>query len=265
MRKLLEAGVHFGHQTTRWNPKMAPYIFGPRNGIHIIDLGKTVRLLDSAYNCVVDRVAAGGSVLFVGTKRQAQEVISSEARRANQFFVNTRWLGGCLTNFRTISKSIDKLKDLEEMGRDGRYEALPKKEVLKLEKLRTKLERALGGIKNMGRHPSVVFVIDPNKETIAVREANRLNIPVIAVIDTNCDPDNVDFPVPGNDDAIRSIKLFTSAIADACLEGMKRRTAEPRLADRDIPSDVQIPTGGEGEGPKITYVQRQGGADEAPQ
>ena len=255
MRKLLEAGVHFGHQTNRWNPKMAPYIYGPRNGIHIIDLGKTVRLFDKAYKFVVDTVEAGGSVLFVGTKRQAQEVVAEEARRAGQFFINTRWLGGCLTNYQTISKSIAKLKDLEEMSRDGRYEQLLKKEVLKLEKRRMKLDTNLGGIKDMGKQlPKVLFTIDPNKETIAIKEAIRLNIPVVSIIDTNCDPDGIDFPIPANDDAIRSIRIFTHAIADACLEGMKKRGSSKSVAQH-IPEGVSVAVM-EGEGPDVTHITR---------
>ncbi|MFN0061400.1 MAG: 30S ribosomal protein S2 [Myxococcaceae bacterium] len=225
MKMLLEAGVHFGHQTKRWNPKMKPYIFGARNGIYIIDLQKTVALARAAFRFVADVTARGGSVLFVGTKKQAQDVMREEAQRANQFFVTSRWLGGTLTNFKTIKQGIDRLKTLEKMAEDGTFERLPKKEVAQLEREREKLERNLGGMKDMSRLPGCVFVIDPKKEQIAVHEASRLGIPVIGVVDTNCDPDGIDFVIPGNDDAIRSIKLFTSKIADACIEGLARYRA----------------------------------------
>jgi small subunit ribosomal protein S2 len=219
MKDLLEAGVHFGHQTKRWNPKMKPYIFGARNGIYIIDLQKTVRMYRDAYGFVRDTVGQGGTVLFVGTKKQAQEPIAEEARRAGMFYVNSRWLGGMLTNFTTIKKSIDRLRKLEQMRDDGTYDVLPKKEVASLEREREKLERSLGGIKDMNRLPACVFVIDTKKERIAVGEAKRLGIPTVAVVDTNCDPDEIDYVIPGNDDAIRAIKLFTSKIADAIIEG----------------------------------------------
>ncbi|MGZ3288266.1 MAG: 30S ribosomal protein S2 [Xanthobacteraceae bacterium] len=217
MKQLLEAGVHFGHQTKRWNPKMKPYIFGARNGIYIIDLQKTVALARAAFRFVADVTARGSSVLFVGTKKQAQDVIREEASRATQFFVTSRWLGGTLTNFRTIKQGIDRLKTLEKMAEDGTYDRLPKKEVASLDREREKLERNLGGVKDMSRLPGCVFVIDPKKEHIAVHEASRLGIPVIGVVDTHCDPDGIDFVIPGNDDAIRSIKLFTSKIADAAV------------------------------------------------
>jgi small subunit ribosomal protein S2 len=225
MKQLLEAGVHFGHQTKRWNPKMKPYIFGARNGIYIIDLQKTVTLARAAFRFVADVTARGSSVLFVGTKKQAQDVIREEAVRASQFCVTSRWLGGTLTNFRTIKQGIDRLKALEKMAEDGTFDRLPKKEVASLEREREKLERNLGGVKDMTRLPGCVFVVDPKKEHIAVHEASRLGIPVIGVVDTNCDPDGIDFVIPGNDDAIRSIKLFTSKIADACIEGSARYRA----------------------------------------
>ena len=225
MKQLLEAGVHFGHQTKRWNPKMKPYIYGARNGIYIIDLQKTVGMARTAFRFVTDVTSRGGSVLLVGTKKQAQDVIQEEARRAGQFFVTSRWLGGTLTNFKTIKQGIDRLKTLEKMAEDGTFERLPKKEVASLERERDKLERNLGGIKDMTRLPGALFVIDPKKEYIAIHEASRLGIPVIAVVDTNCDPEGIDFVIPGNDDAIRSIKLFTSKIADAAIEGAARYKA----------------------------------------
>ncbi|MET0401516.1 MAG: 30S ribosomal protein S2 [Cystobacter sp.] len=232
MRQLLEAGVHFGHQTKRWNPKMKPYIFGARNGIYIIDLQKTVNMARAAFRFVADITARGGSVLFVGTKKQAQDVIQEEARRAGQFFVTSRWLGGTLTNFKTIKQGIDRLKTLEKMAEDGTFERLPKKEVATLEREREKLEKNLGGVKDMAKLPKCLFVVDPKKEHIAVHEAGRLGIPVIGVVDTNCDPDGIDFVIPGNDDAIRSIKLFTSKVAESCIEGGARYRASG-AAERD--------------------------------
>ncbi|OJH40946.1 30S ribosomal protein S2 [Cystobacter ferrugineus] len=232
MRQLLEAGVHFGHQTKRWNPKMKPFIFGARNGIYIIDLQKTVNMARAAFRFVADITARGGSVLFVGTKKQAQDVIQEEARRSGQFFVTSRWLGGTLTNFKTIKQGIDRLKTLEKMAEDGTFERLPKKEVATLEREREKLEKNLGGVKEMTKLPKCLFVIDPKKEHIAVHEANRLGIPVIGVVDTNCDPDGIDFVIPGNDDAIRSIKLFTSKVAESCIEGGARYRASG-AAERD--------------------------------
>lgn len=223
VRSLLESGVHFGHQTKRWNPKMRSYIYGARNGTHIIDLDQTARLFDRAYTFVAETVGRGGNVLFVGTKRQAQEIVREEAERAGMFFVNNRWLGGTLTNFRTIKQGLDRLRSLERMAEDGTYEQLPKKEVSQLEKERARLEKYLGGLKNMGGLPHAVFIVDPSQERIAVHEARKLNIPVIAITDTNCDPDVIDFVIPGNDDAIRSIKLITSRVADACVEGGQRR------------------------------------------
>ncbi len=219
MKQLLEAGVHFGHQTRRWNPKMKPYIFGARNGIYIIDLQKTVKLFKVAYEFVVETVANGGNILFVGTKKQAQESIYEEATRCGMPYVNHRWLGGMLTNFHTIRKSIDKLKRIESMFEDGTIERFPKKEILKLEKKRQKLERNLGGIKDMDDLPSAVYIVDSKYEQIAVKEANKLGIPVVAIVDTNCDPDGIDYIIPGNDDAIRAIRLLTSLIANAVLKG----------------------------------------------
>jgi small subunit ribosomal protein S2 len=232
MKQLLEAGVHFGHQTKRWNPKMKPFIFGARNGIYIIDLQKTVTMARAAFRFVADVTSRGGSVLFVGTKKQAQDTIAEEARRAGQFFVVSRWLGGTLTNFKTIKAGIDRLKTLEKMAEDGTFERLPKKEVASLERERMKLEKNLGGVKDLNRLPGCIFVIDPKKEHIAVHEASRLGIPVIGIVDTNCDPEGIDFVIPGNDDAIRSIKLFTSKIADSCIEGAARYKASG-AAERD--------------------------------
>jgi small subunit ribosomal protein S2 len=243
MKQLLEAGVHFGHQTKRWNPKMKPYIFGARNGIYIIDLQKTVGLARSALRFVSDAVARGGSVLFVGTKKQAQDAVREEASRSGQFFVTNRWLGGTLTNFKTVKQGIDRLKTIEKMAADGTYDRLPKKEVASLEREREKLERNLGGIKELSRLPSALFVIDTKKEHIAVHEANRLGIPVVAVVDTNCDPEGIDYVIPGNDDAIRSIRLFTGKVAEACIEGKARHAAwvqehgQEREDDRDAASE----------------------------
>ena len=223
LRSLLDAGVHFGHQTKRWNPKMRPFIYGSRNGIHIVDLDQTVRLFKRAYDFVVDAVGRGGHVLFVGTKRQAQEIVQEEARRAGMYFVTNRWLGGTLTNFRTIKGGLDRLRTIERMKDDGTYEQLLKKEVSKLEKERERLEKYLGGLKTMGSLPHAIFIIDPHQESIAISEARKLGIPVVAITDTNCDPDLVNFVIPGNDDAIRSIRLITNRIADACIEGVQRR------------------------------------------
>jgi small subunit ribosomal protein S2 len=219
MKELLEAGVHFGHQTKRWNPKMKEYIFGERNGIYIIDLQKTLKMFKEASKFVQDLATEGKIVLFVGTKRQAQDAIAEEATRAGSYYVNQRWLGGLLTNWVTVQKSVKRLKDLDEMATDGRYELLPKKEVIKLERERKHLQANLAGIKNMTRLPDAVFVIDSNKEQIAVREARKLGIPVVAVVDTNCDPTEVDYVIPGNDDALRAIRLFASKIADSISEG----------------------------------------------
>lgn len=229
MKQLLEAGVHFGHQTRRWNPKMAEYIFTERNGIYIIDLQKTSRKINDAYEVVRQAVEDGGEVLFVGTKKQAQDSVKLEAERCGMFYVNQRWLGGMLTNFKTIRSRIDRLKEIEKMEEDGIFEVLPKKEVIDLEKERDKLQRNLGGIKEMKRLPDVVYIVDPRKETIAIKEARKLGIPIVAIVDTNCDPDEIDHVIPGNDDAIRAVKLITSKIADAVIEarqGYEQDTSE---------------------------------------
>lgn len=218
MKQLLEAGVHFGHQTRRWNPKMKKYIFTERNGIYIIDLQKTVKKVDEAYNFVKDIAANGGSILFVGTKKQAQESVRDEATRSGMFYVNQRWLGGTLTNFQTIRKRINRLKDIERMEEDGTFDVLPKKETVDLLKEKARLVKFLGGIKEMNKLPDALFVIDPRKERIAIAEAHKLNIPIIGIVDTNCDPDEVDYVIPANDDAIRAVKLLTSKMADAILE-----------------------------------------------
>ena len=223
LKSLLDAGVHFGHQTKRWNPKMRPFIYGARNGIHIIDLDQTARLFQRAYNFVQETVARGGHLLMIGTKRQAQEIVQEEAARSGSFFIVNRWLGGTLTNFRTIKGGLYRMRMLERMKEDGTYLQLPKKEVSRLEKERARLEKYLGGLKTMGSLPSAVFIIDPAMETIAVQEAHKLSIPIIAITDTNCDPDVIDYVIPGNDDAIRSIKLITQRLADAVVEGAQRR------------------------------------------
>ncbi len=219
MKELLEAGVHFGHQAKRWNPKMKKYIFGERNGIYIIDLQKTLKLFKEAYEFVRTASSQGKDIMFVGTKKQAQDAITEEAKRCGMYYVSSRWLGGMLTNFATIKKSIDRLKKIEKMKEDGTYDKLTKKEVAGLEKERTKLEKILCGIKTMSQPPSMMFIIDPRKEAIAVQEANKLGIMVVAVVDTNCDPDNIDYVIPGNDDAIRAIRLMASKVADAVIEG----------------------------------------------
>ncbi|WP_338670095.1 30S ribosomal protein S2 [Pseudodesulfovibrio methanolicus] len=219
MKQMLETGVHFGHQTRRWNPKMRPYIFGARNGIHIMDLQQTVKMFATAHDFIVDTVAKGGKVLFIGTKRQAQESVKAEAERAGMFFVTHRWMGGTLTNFQTIKKSIDRLKTLEQMFEDGSISRYTKKEAVGMNREVKKLNLALGGIKDMTDAPKAAFVIDPKREQIAIQECRKLGIPVVAVVDSNCDPDMVDYIIPGNDDAIRAIKLFATHMADACLEG----------------------------------------------
>ncbi|MGX8711123.1 MAG: 30S ribosomal protein S2 [bacterium] len=219
MKQLLEAGVHFGHQTRRWNPKMAPYIFTERNGIYIIDLQKTVKKLEDAYNFVRSLSAEGKSVLFVGTKKQAQDSVRDEAERAGAYFVNARWLGGMLTNFRTIRRRIDRLNQLKAMEEDGTFDLLPKKEVIKLRLEIEKLEKFLGGIKDMKQIPGALFIVDPRKERIAVAEAKKLGIPIVAIVDTNCDPDEIDYVIPGNDDAIRAVKLISATVANAIVEG----------------------------------------------
>ncbi|MCG8500327.1 MAG: 30S ribosomal protein S2 [Firmicutes bacterium] len=230
MKQLLEAGVHFGHQTRRWNPKMAEYIFTERNGIYIIDLQKTVKKIEEAYNFIRDLAMNNESVLFVGTKKQAQDSIKEEAIRANMFFVNARWLGGMLTNFKTIRKRIDRLHQLNQMEEDGTFDLLPKKEVIKLKGERDKLEKFLGGIKDMKKLPGALFVVDPRKERIAIAEARKIGIPVVAIVDTNCDPEEIDYVIPGNDDAIRAVKLIASKMSDAVLEG---RQGEQIVAEEE--------------------------------
>lgn len=232
MKQLLEAGVHFGHQSKRWHPRMKKYIFGERNGIYIIDLQKTLRKFKEAYQFARDVVAQGESILFVGTKKQAQDAIVEESQRCGMFYVRHRWLGGMLTNFETIRKSIERMKKLEEMKSTGIFESLPKKEVLKLEKQYEKMKRVLEGIRDMNKLPGAIFVVDPKRERIAVSEANKLEIPVIAIVDTNCDPEGIDYVIPGNDDAIRSIKLITSKIADAVIEGNAEFVANAEMAAR---------------------------------
>ncbi|WP_282926100.1 30S ribosomal protein S2 [Helcococcus kunzii] len=219
MKALLEAGVHFGHQTRRWNPKMGKFIFTERNGIYIIDLQKTVKKVDEAYDVVREVAAEGGNILFVGTKKQAQDAVEFEAKRCDQYYVSHRWLGGMLTNHKTIKKSIQRLEDIKTMSEDGTFDLLPKKEVINLERELEKLEKFLGGIKDMPALPDLLFVIDPKNENIAVKEARKLGIPIVGIVDTNCDPDDVDYPIPGNDDAIRAVKLITAAMADAVIEG----------------------------------------------
>ena len=254
MKLLLEAGVHFGHQTNKWNPKMKPYIFGARNNIYIIDLQQTVGMFQSAYNFVVDTVSQGKDILFVGTKKQSQEAIKEEASRCGMPYVNQRWLGGMLTNFITIKKSIDRLNTLTKMFDDDSIKAFPKKEMTQMQKEMEKLESVLGGIKKMKSYPAAVFIVDPNREHIAVKEAKKLRVPLVAIVDTNCDPDDIDFIIPGNDDAIRAIKLFASKFADAVLEGKKRFeeklsaesnkegsiAVESKSAETDIPESVEM-------------------------
>ncbi|MBZ2171098.1 30S ribosomal protein S2 [Nitratidesulfovibrio sp. SRB-5] len=247
MKQMLETGVHFGHQTRRWNPKMRPFIFGARNGIHIIDLQQTVKLFRTAHDKVVDTVVNGGKVVFIGTKRQAQEAVAVEAGRAGQFYVTNRWMGGTLTNFTTIQKSIDRLKKLEAMFADGTVNKYQKKEILRMQREMDKLLATLGGIKEMDRLPQLAFIVDPHREDIAVKECRKLGIPIVAVTDTNCDPDLIDFVIPGNDDAIRAIKLFVAAIADACMEGdamrkeRKGKDAEEELKKAAAPKAAPAP------------------------
>ncbi len=226
VKEMLQAGLHFGHQTRRWNPKMKPYIYGPRNGIYIINLDKSKRLFDQACDFVTSEVAKGGTLLFVGTKRQAQSIIKDEAKRCGMHYVDHRWLGGMMTNFQTIKKSIERLKSIESMQEDGSINRFPKKEILLMEKERVKLERNVGGIKNMRNLPSIIFVVDPKKETIGVAEARKLNIPLVVLADTNCDPDGIEYIIPGNDDALRSIRLVTSQVAEAVLAGQAQRDGE---------------------------------------
>lgn len=259
MRDLLEAGVHFGHQTNRWNPKMRPYIYGARNGIHIIDLSQTVRLFANAYQFITEVASRGDAVLFVGTKKQAQDAVKEQADRANQYYVVNRWLGGTLTNYRTIRNSIDRLKQLDKMSADGSYSKYTKKEVLMFERERERLENNVGGIQNLNSLPGALFVIDPKKEDIAIKEAVKLGIPVVAVCDTNCDPKDIDYVIPGNDDAIRAVRLFSSAIAEACLEGAKlassRRESSAREAAREA-TDFNAPAKRDRAEPEVQKVSR---------
>jgi small subunit ribosomal protein S2 len=255
MRQLLEAGVHFGHQTRRWNPKMRPYIFAERNGIHIIDLAQTVKRLDLALEFVRETAARGETILFVGTKKQAQDVVAEQAGRVGMPFVNTRWLGGMLTNFQTISRRLQRLRELREMQRSGAFEYLPKKEVLKLRHEKEKLERNLGGIQDLERLPDAIFVIDTKKEHIAVTEARKLGLPVIAIVDTNCDPDEVDYVIPGNDDAIRAVALISRVVADAIEDG--RNEGWRQFAVRSVGLAEETPVDGQGDGPAAPRVPPQ--------
>jgi small subunit ribosomal protein S2 len=253
LEALFDAGVHFGHQTKRWNPKMRPFIYGARNGIHIIDLDQTARLFTRAYNFVTDTVGRGGHILMVGTKRQAQEIVQEEATRSGSYFVVNRWLGGTLTNFRTIKMGLERMRQLERMKEDGTYQSITKKEVSRLEKERDRFEKYLGGLRSMGSLPSAIFVIDPAKEAIAVQEANKIGLPVIAITDTNCDPDRIDFVIPGNDDAIRSIRLITQRMADAVIEGSQRRK---ELLNRTDDSGGGGSGGGRrGDGPQTDVIR----------
>jgi small subunit ribosomal protein S2 len=256
MKELLEAGVHFGHQTKRWNPRMKEYIFGERNGIYIIDLQKTLKMFKEASKFVTDLTGQGKVILFVGTKRQAQDAIAEEANRCGMFYINQRWLGGLLTNWITVQKSVKRLQELDEMATDGRYELLTKKEVIKLERERKHLQANLAGIKNMRRLPDALFIVDSNNEAIAVKEARKLGIPVVAVVDTNCDPTVVDYVIPGNDDALRAIRLFTSKISDSVVEGVQM-AGEKRASDAGVTADEQL---------EATHAEVPGmeaGADEA--
>lgn len=271
MKQLLESGVHFGHQTRRWNPKMKPYIFGARNGIYIIDLQQTVRMFKTAYEFVVDTVASGESILFVGTKKQARDSIYEEANRCEMFYVHNRWLGGMLTNFQTIQKGIERLKYLTGIFADGSVNRFPKKEALRLDKERAKLENNLGGIGNMERLPGALYIVDPKNENIAVREARRLGIPIVAIVDSNCNPDEIDYIIPGNDDAIRAIRLITSRVADACIEGREhmeerlqaeadKAAVEAGVAVADIGEKAVISDGSEG--PIVEIIRRQAPASD---
>ena len=242
MKQLLEAGVHFGHQTRRWNPKMKPYIYTERNGIYIIDLQKSVGMVDDAYNAVVDIVKDGGKILFVGTKKQAQDAIRTEAERCGMYYINERWLGGMLTNFKTIQSRIKRMKDIETMAEDGTFEVLPKKEVLQLKKQLEKLEKNLGGIRNMKKLPDAIFIVDPKKERICVQEAHTLNIPLIGICDTNCDPEELTYIIPGNDDAIRAVKLIAGMVADAVIEanqGEQNAPAEETEEAEEAETEVE--------------------------
>jgi small subunit ribosomal protein S2 len=255
MKELLEAGVHFGHQTKRWNPRMKEYIFGERNGIYIIDLQKTLKMFKEASKFVTDLTGQGKVILFVGTKRQAQDAIAEEANRCGMFYINQRWLGGLLTNWITVQKSVKRLQELDEMATDGRYELLTKKEVIRLERERKHLQANLAGIKNMRRLPDALFVVDSNNEAIAVKEARKLGIPVVAVVDTNCDPTVVDYVIPGNDDALRAIRLFTSKISDSVVEGVQM-AGDKRAADAGVTADAQL------EAAPVEVSGLEGGADE---
>jgi small subunit ribosomal protein S2 len=255
MKELLEAGVHFGHQTKRWNPRMKEYIFGERNGIYIIDLQKTLKMFKEASKFVTDLTGQGKVILFVGTKRQAQDAIAEEANRCGMFYINQRWLGGLLTNWITVQKSVKRLQELDEMATDGRYELLTKKEVIRLERERKHLQANLAGIKNMRRLPDALFVVDSNNEAIAVKEARKLGIPVVAVVDTNCDPTVVDYVIPGNDDALRAIRLFTSKISDSVVEGVQM-AGDKRAADAGVTADAQL------EATPVEVSGLEAGADE---
>jgi small subunit ribosomal protein S2 len=259
MREMMEAGVHFGHQTRRWNPKMKPFIFGARNGVHIIDLQHSVKAFRRAFDFLVTTVGSGKPVLFVGTKKQAQDVVREESQRCGQFFVTNRWLGGTLTNFHTVKGSIERLHLIEKMSTDGTFERMTKKEVIHISREREKLEKALGGIKNMGQLPGAVFIIDVVREHIAVKEASKLEIPIVAIVDTNCDPDVIDYAIPGNDDAIKSIRLFATKVADACLLGQKvareRATAVAAAGDEGEAQTIRVSSGGEG--PRVEVVSRR--------
>jgi small subunit ribosomal protein S2 len=255
MKELLEAGVHFGHQTKRWNPRMKEYIFGERNGIYIIDLQKTLKMFKEASKFVTDLTGQGKVILFVGTKRQAQDAIAEEANRCGMFYINQRWLGGLLTNWITVQKSVKRLQELDEMATDGRYELLTKKEVIKLERERKHLQANLAGIKNMRRLPDALFVVDSNNEAIAVKEARKLGIPVVAVVDTNCDPTVVDYVIPGNDDALRAIRLFTSKISDSVVEGVQM-AGDKRASDAGVTADAQL------EAAPVEVAGLESGADE---
>ncbi len=255
MKELLEAGVHFGHQTKRWNPRMKEYIFGERNGIYIIDLQKTLKMFKEASKFVTDLTGQGKVILFVGTKRQAQDAIAEEANRCGMFYINQRWLGGLLTNWITVQKSVKRLQELDEMATDGRYELLTKKEVIRLERERKHLQANLAGIKNMRRLPDALFVVDSNNEAIAVKEARKLGIPVVAVVDTNCDPTVVDYVIPGNDDALRAIRLFTSKVSDSVVEGVQM-AGDKRAADAGVTADAQL------EAAPVEAAGLEAGADE---
>jgi small subunit ribosomal protein S2 len=261
MKELLEAGVHFGHQTKRWDPRMKEYIFGERNGIYIIDLQKTLKMFKEASKYVTDLTASGKVILFVGTKRQAQDAIAEEATRAGMFYINNRWLGGLLTNWVTVQKSVKRLQELDDMATDGRYDLLTKKEVIKLERERKHLQANLAGIKNMRRLPDAIFVVDSNNEAIAVKEARKLGIPVVAVVDTNCDPTVVDYVIPGNDDALRAIRLFTSKIADSAIEGVQMAGDKTMAEVAGVTADIQAVAAVEGEAPAGVEAVADAGED----